>query len=88
MKVFKFTTGDVYYGYSGHDLNEAKQTMFDDMGETEIDAVEEIPESEWDNKCIAVYEDNDLEQEPFYISIRENMLGETPILLFTNDMCF
>jgi len=88
MKAFKFTTGDIYYGYSGHDENEAKEVMFEDMGETDINTVEEIPESEWDNKFIAVYEDNDLEQEPIYLSIRESLSGETPILLFTNDMCF
>jgi len=88
MKVFKFTSGDVYYGYSGHDENEAKEAMFDDMGETSIDSVEEIPESEWDKKVISMWEDNDFETEPYKVSIRENMIGETPILLFTNDLDF
>jgi len=35
-----------------------------------------------------MWEDNDFETEPYKVSIRENMIGETPILLFTNDLDF
>ena len=88
MKVFKFYSGDYYYAYSGHDENEARQTLFDDIGEIEIDKVEEIPESKWDKKVVSTWEDNDLEKEPYKVSIRDNMMGEIPTQVFTNDLGF
>lgn len=88
MKVFKFYSGDYHYAYSGHDENEAKQTLFDEVGEMEIDMVEEIPESEWDENIISMWEDDDQEKEPYMVSIRDNMMGEIPTLIFTNDLDF
>ena len=52
MKVFKFYSGDLHYAYSGHNQEEAKKNLFDEVGEMVIDKIEEIPESEWDKKII------------------------------------
>ena len=48
------------------------------------DRVEEIPESEWDEKIISMWEDNDLETEPYKVSIREQLISR-PCMIFTND---
>lgn len=85
MKVFKFISGELYYAYSGHDENEAKETLFDEFGKMNIDSVEEIPECKWDEKNISTWEDNDLETKPYKVSIRDNMIDETSVLIFTND---
>lgn len=86
MKVFKFYSGDYHYGYSGQTEEEAKQLLFEQMGEMQIDKVEEIPESEWDEGTVNMWEENDFDLEPYKESIRNLMMGDTPIFLFTNDM--
>lgn len=85
MKVFKFTSGEQYYAYSGKTEAEAKEQLFQDFGEMTIDSVEEIPESKWDERFINTWEDNDFEKDPFQVSIRDNLFGDDPILIFTND---
>lgn len=86
MKVFKFYSENYYYAYSGETEQEAKNSLFDQMGEMVIDKVEEIPESEWDKEIISIWEDNDFEKEPYKESIRGQMLGDEPQMIFTNDM--
>lgn len=86
MKVFKFTLGEYHYGYSGNTEEEARQTMFEDIGEMEIDSVEEIPESKWDEKFINIWEDNDFTTEPYKSSIRDQLFDDIPMMIFTNDM--
>lgn len=86
MKVFKLFADDLFWGYSGKDQEEAKAQLFDDVGEMEIDKIEEVPESEWDDESISIWEDNDLSKEPFQTSIREQMNGDYPQQLFTNDV--
>ncbi len=49
-----------------------------------IDKIEEIPESEWDEKIIEMYEDNDPEGVQFFVSIREE-LSDEPSVIYTND---
>lgn len=85
MKVFKFTSGDYYYAYSGNTEEEAREKLFDEVGEMDIDEVEEIQEERWDDRVIAIYEDNDMETEPFYTTIRE-VICDTPGMIFTNDL--
>ena len=46
---------------------------------------EEIPESEWDKRTIAVQEDNNFETEPYFISIREAITGTEPQMIYTNN---
>ena len=84
MKAFKFYANDYFYAYSGETEEEAKNTMLEEMGETQIDNVEEIPESEWDKPMISVYEDNDLEGDPFMVCIID-LISDTSEMLFTND---
>lgn len=86
MKVFKFYSGEFYYAYSGLNEQIAKEQLFEDIGEMQIDKVEEIPKSEWDAEIINMWEDNDLEQDPYQVSIRDNMIGESATLIFTNDL--
>jgi hypothetical protein len=86
MKVFKFYSDDLFYAYSGLTEDLAKDQLFEDFGEMQIDKVEEIPESEWDKKTISMWEDNDFETEPYKVSVREQLFGEDSTLIFTNDM--
>lgn len=86
IKVFKFYSEENIYCYSGKTEEEAKQCLFEQVGEMTIDKVEEISESDWDDKNIDVWEDNDFESEPYQISIREQITGDEPQLIFTNDL--
>jgi len=45
-----------------------------------------FPESEWDKEFINIWEYNDLEPKPYPVSIRDNMIGESATLIFTNDL--
>lgn len=84
MKVFKFTSGSLIYGYAAETEEDAKTLLFEDYGEMEIDTVEEIPQSKWDEKTILEWEDNDLSKRPFKVSIRDEMVGAGQV--FTNDL--
>jgi len=86
MKVFKFYSEKYYYAYSGKTQEEAKECLFGQMGEMAIDKVEEIPESKWDEEIINIWEDNDFEKKPYKESIRNQMFGDEPQMIFTNDM--
>ena len=85
MKVFKFSSGDTYWAYSGETVGIAMNQLFDEVGEMDIDNIEEIPESEWDELKISIWEDNDTSKEPFKISIRNQMTGDYPQQIFTNE---
>jgi hypothetical protein len=85
MKVFKFYSDRYYYAYSGNSEEEAKESLFEEVGEINIEKVEEIPESEWDEKTINVWEDNDFEKEPYKESIRDSFIGNKPQMVYTND---
>jgi len=86
MKVFKFYYDDCHTAFSGKDENEATEAFNEYVPGVKIDKVEEIPESEWDEPIILMYEDNDKETEPFKVSIREQLEGDTPTLIYTNDV--
>lgn len=86
MKVFKFYYDDCHTAFSGKDENEAMSAFIEYVGDVEIDKVEEIPECEWDEPLVLVYEDNDRDTEPFKMSIRECLEGDTPTLIFSNDV--
>jgi hypothetical protein len=85
MKVFEFHSGEKYYAYSGDTEQKAKNQLFEEIGEMEIDKVKEIPESKWDEKIINSWEDNDFEKEPEKLSIRESIVGDYPQMVYTND---
>lgn len=85
MKVVKFTCGDLYYTIAAKTLEEAKKHLTEDVGE-QYDSYEEIPESEWDEETINIWEDNNLETEPFKISIRDAIYeNDVAHIIFTND---
>lgn len=86
MKVFKFYSGEYYYAFSGKTEDEAKENLFQDVGQMTIDKVEEIPESQWDDEIISIWEDNNQDTEPFKISIRDSISANDSLMLFTNDL--
>lgn len=85
MKVFEFKSGKYRYCINGNTEEEAKNNLFEEVGEMEIDSVEEIPESRWDDNIVGVHEDDDKSKEPFFKSIREIMCDNTPHLIYSND---
>lgn len=86
MKAFKIFSGDHHYAISAMSQEEAVQLFTTDIGAIkDIDRVEEIPESEWDARTIAMWVDNDFETEPFYTSIREQIGTSYPELIYSTD---
>jgi hypothetical protein len=86
MKVFKFYSLDLYYAYSGENWQQARAALFSDYGEMPIKRIEEIPETQWNDKFINMWEDNDFNNEPEKLSINDLMTGNLPELIFTNDL--
>lgn len=88
MKVIVFTTLDEdYFAVHGTDRESMLKFLLEKeliTESTEIIDEEEIPESEWDEKFINIWEDNDHDNEPFQVSIRE-CLENTPTMIFSND---
>lgn len=85
MKVIKFWCGDTFYAFAAETEELAKAKFEEEIGE-DITETEEIPETEWDNKNIACWEDNDTSKEPFFMSIHEIICGIEPQMVFTNDV--
>lgn len=86
MKVFKIYTGGHIYAIYSKTEEQAVIFLQEEIGYFNIEKPsEEIPESEWDEKTIEIYEDNDFSTEPFYVSIREEICGNETQLIFTND---
>lgn len=85
MKIFKFYCDKYYYAYSGNSEDEARECLFEQMGEMNLDKVEEIPESEWNEKFINIWDDNDFEKEPYKESISDIIFNNEPQMIFTND---
>ena len=84
MKVFKFYCGEMYYAFAAETKELAIDQFIEETGD-EFTVCEEIPESEWDNKIISVWEDNNLSKKPYKQSIRETICGTEPQMIFTND---
>lgn len=88
MKVFKFYSDKYFYTYYANSKDEARECLFEEIGKMNIDKVEEIPESQWDEKDITIWEDNDGDNEYFKESIRDIICGDEPQMLFTNDSSY
>lgn len=84
MKVFKFYCGEMYYAFAAETKELAIDQFIEETGD-EFTVCEEIPEIEWDNKIISVWEDNNLSKKPYKQSIREIICGTEPQMIFTND---
>lgn len=85
MKAFKFQAEGHEYGIGAKTQQEAESFFFEEIGIRNIASVKEIPETEWHEKTITMYEDNNTDLEPFFLSISEAMVGEEPQLIYTND---
>ena len=85
MKVFKITVDKFYYAIYAENKTEAIAYLIEQIGDFEDEVIEEISESEWDEKIINIWEDNDTSKQPFKVSIREEICGNEPQLLYTND---
>ena len=86
MKIFKIKIENYFYAIYAKNINDALIFLSEEIGYFEIEKpTEEIPESEWDRKNIKIYEDNDTSKEPFYVSIREEIIGNETQLVYTND---
>lgn len=85
MKVFKFYCGQLYYGYAAETKEQAVEKFIDDTGDN-FTVCEEIPESEWNKKTINIWENNDFDKKPFKVSIIEQIIGNEPQQIFTNDL--
>ena len=85
MKVFKFTSGNYFYVVSGNSENEAKTELMEYTWDNlEIDSVEEIPESKWDEKTIEIKDGDYPTEEVWNVSIRD-LIEDTPIFICSND---
>ena len=85
MKVFKITIENYFYAIYAENIEDAITFLAEEIGVFNDYRIEEIPESEWDKKDIKIYEDNDTSKEPFYVSIREEIIGNETQLVYTND---
>lgn len=85
MKVFKFHSGGYEYAIAAKDSSLAQSKFYEEVYETDFE-FSEIHESKWDEKNIKMYEDNNMDLEPYHVSIRELIVGDEPQLIYTNDI--
>lgn len=72
-KIFEASVAGAFYVICAKDEQQAKTHLIEEESyeEYHITSVTEIPESEWDNKKIKIWEDNNFETEPFFMTYRE-----------------
>lgn len=85
MKVIEFKVNGFRYGYIGPSKKEIRDFVKEQFGDTKFDEVVDIPENEWDKKTIAIYEDNNFDTEPYFLSIREIVVGNETQMIYSND---
>jgi hypothetical protein len=83
VKVYEFSRNGYSYKVKAESKEQAKKCL-NGLG-VDIKNCIEIPKAEWDKKTVKMYEDNNTENEPFYISLRELFNEEEAELLCTND---
>ena len=84
MKVFKFYCGETIYAFAA-ETKELAIAEFEEQTGDQFTNIEEIPESEWNEKIISTWEDNNFDNKPFKVSINEIICGKEPQMIFTND---
>lgn len=84
MKIFKFYSDKYFYTYYANSKDEARKYLFEQIGEIIIDKIEEIPQSQWDEKDITIWEDNEGDNEYFKKSINDILCGDEPQMILTN----
>ena len=85
MKVFKITIENYFYAIYAENIDDALMFLSEEIGNFDYSEIQEVHESEWDKRDIKIYEDNDTSKEPFYVSIREEIIGNETQLVYTND---
>lgn len=83
-KVFEFVKKGYTYTIKAKSKEEARQYLADEL-DIKIKNCIEIQESEWDKPSIKVYEDNNTDNEPYFMSIREAFHSKEAELICTND---
>lgn len=83
MKVFKFSRNGASYTVVASSKEIAKEYLLEEKG-VDIPNCFEVPESEWDEKNIVMFVDNDANGDKFYTSIREHLCSG-PELIATSD---
>jgi len=84
MKVFKIYCGKTIYAFAA-ETKELAIAEFEEQTGDQFTNIEEIPESEWNEKKISTWEDNNFDNKPFKVSINEIIFGKDPQMIFTND---
>ena len=85
MKVFKITIENYFYAIYAENTEDALMFLSEEIGNFDYSEIQEVPESEWDKRDIKIYEDNDTSKEPFYVSIREEIIENETQIVYTND---
>ena len=85
MKVIEFKVNGFRYGYIGPSEQEIRDFVKEEFGDTVFDEVVDIPENEWDKKTIAIYEDNNFDNKPYFLSIREIAVGNESQMIYSDD---
>lgn len=86
MKVFEFKSEGFRCAFSGQNEDEAKQALIEAIGEMDIDEVLQIPESDWDEARILMFENDDPETKPYCVSIRDILHEYAPMMIYSNDI--
>ena len=84
MRVFKFYCGETMYAFTAETKELAIAEFEEQVGDAYTNC-EEIPENEWNEKTISMWEDNNFDNEPYKVSINDILCGSEPQMLFTND---
>lgn len=85
VRVFKFTVGTDWYVQSGADQEEALRELKEYVGDFDEYECEEVPRSRWDIADITMYEDDDVTNPPYKVSIFDLVLKDSPTFISTND---
>lgn len=88
IRVFKFYYDEYHTTVSSKTEQEALDELIEFEGDVEVNKMEEIFECDWDKKFIDCYPDNDRSRRPFKLSIRECLEGNTPTIIFSNNLDF
>ncbi len=84
MVVFEFIADEYKYGIAAQTFEKAKQFLIDEYTD-DYKSYKEIPKTEWDDRFITFYEDNDSSSEPFLASINDVIIGEEPQIVYSTD---
>lgn len=84
LKCFRIYSDEFEYLVAAYNGTQALSFL---KNEHEVNAkkILEVPESEWNEKIIKIWEDNDFSKKPFKVSIRESIIGDDIQMLSSTD---